>query len=71
MMKVSFEQLNPTNSTALEFLEEAQDSINAKLETIRTTLQAGNLPEVARAMRELETEVRTLAHPTDGFLSLV
>lgn len=71
MMKVSFEQLNPTNSTALEFLEEAQDSINAKLETIRTTLQAGNVPEVARAMRELETEVRTLAHPTDGFLSLV
>ena len=71
MMKVSFEQLNPTNSTALEFLEEVQDSLNAKLETIRTTLQAGNLPEVARAMRELETEVRTLAHPTDGFLSLV
>ena len=71
MMKVSFEQLNPTNSTALEFLEEVQDSLNAKLETIRTTLQAGNLPEVARAMRELETEVRTLAHPTNGFLSLV
>ena len=71
MTKVFFVQLNPTNSTALEFLEQAQDSLNAKLETIRTMLQAGNLPEVARAMRELETEVRTLAHPTDGFLSLV
>jgi hypothetical protein len=63
-----------SNETALTFLSDAQDSMNAKLETIRASLKTGSTPDVTaitETLTQLEQEAAFIAHPTDGLAFLL
>lgn len=55
--------------TALEFLSDAQDSMNDQLETLRALLETGKAPDMAavtETLRQLEEDTARVTHPTEG-----
>jgi hypothetical protein len=64
----------PNTETALDFLSDAQVSMNWKLEDIRASLKTGITPDMSAitdTLRQLEQDVARIAHPTDGLAFLL
>jgi hypothetical protein len=64
----------PNTETALDFLSDAQASMNDKLETLRALLETGhtsNVEAIMETLTQFEQEVAWVVHPTDGLAYLL